>query len=260
MGFVKENVHKIRVLSYIIRNIKNWPTFLKAHFRQDKNKMLVKFRNGLKVFVRPHESDVTMLMETWGMRYYTPKNFKINKNDVVFDIGTHIGSFSLFAAKHASEGKVFSFEPLPINFEMFKKNISLNKIKNITPINAAVSFKSGSQKLFLYEGTHTGSSSLYVRNSDKFVKIKTVTLANMFKKYNIKRVNFMKIDCEGAEYDILFNLPKDIFNKIDKISMEYHDHINEHRHPELMKFFKDNNWKAILDGEFIYAKNMNKKK
>jgi len=254
---LKDYVHSGKISFNIFVNIQNWTEFLNTHFSKKSNKMIVKLRTGAKYVVRPYESDVTMLMETWGLKCYNPKGFEIKKNDVVFDIGTHIGSFSIYAAKQAFQGKVFSFEPLPENYEIFMENIKLNKVKNIIPLKAAVSSKNGKDKLFLFEGLHTGSSSLYTRNTKKYVQINTVTLEKIIKKNKIKRINFMKIDCEGAEYDILFNLPKNILKIIDKISMEYHDKINEHNHKELVSFFKENGWKTIIkekDG-FIYARN-----
>jgi len=217
--------------------------------------MILKFRNGCSFLVRPYESDVTMLMETWGVGDYTPKGFEIKEKDVVFDIGTHIGSFSILAAKKAKSGKVFSFEPLPDNYKIFSKNINLNKLKNIKAYNLAVASKKGTQKLFLYEGAHTGSSSLYRRNTDNFLKIKTDTIQNIMNVNHIKRINFMKIDCEGAEYDILFNLPKNVLNNIEKISMEYHDTINEHKHQDLLEFFHKNKWTTRCTDNMIYAKN-----
>ncbi|PIZ52014.1 hypothetical protein COY27_01515 [Candidatus Woesearchaeota archaeon CG_4_10_14_0_2_um_filter_33_13] len=246
-------VHQLRVLTYIIIKIKNWPEFLYAHLRKSKRLMVVTLRGGLKVLVRPYMSDVTMLMETWGMEDYTPPGFKIRSTDIVFDIGGHIGSFSMYAAIKATKGKVYSFEPLPENYQIFKSNIEQNKLSNIHLEQKAVSDKGGVGQLFLCKGTHSGSSSLFYRNTKDTVSIKRITLTDFFEKYKISKVDFMKIDCEGAEYDILFSLPKKQLSKIKRISMEYHDTINHHTHRELIHFFKNNGFKTRLSGEMIYA-------
>ena len=252
---IKSRIHQVRILSYIIEYIRNWPSFLYHHFIRGKSMMIVNLKNGYRVLLRPDRADATMLMETWGCRDYTPKGFAIKRNDVVFDIGGHIGSFSLYAASKAVDGRVFSFEPLPENHKIFARNIELNKLDRIMLERKAISDKKGTMDLYLYDGDHSGSSSLFYRNTDKKITIETTTLQDVFRKNKIDRVNFMKIDCEGAEYDILFNLPKNLLMKIDKISMEYHDSINQHHHSELLKFFRENGFRARLKGEMIYAIN-----
>jgi len=68
-------------------------------------------------------ADLSMLTEIWVIEEYTPKEFEINTDDVVIDIGAYLGFFSLYAAKLASNGKVHCFEPLPNNFFTLSKNI-----------------------------------------------------------------------------------------------------------------------------------------
>ncbi|MFA5797275.1 MAG: FkbM family methyltransferase [Candidatus Woesearchaeota archaeon] len=194
-----------------------------------------------------------MLMESFGMKYYTPKGFEIHENDTVIDIGAHIGSFTLYAARFANKGKIYSFEPLPENYSILIKNIRRNNIKNIATYKMAISRHTGTSYLHLYDGVHTGSSSLYERNSNKKIQIKTITLEKFIIENGIKQIDFIKMDCEGAEYEILFNTPEKILRMIKKISMEYHDSINRHKHNELMTFFRKKGFSARLDGEFIYA-------
>jgi FkbM family methyltransferase len=252
---IKNQIHSLRVLGYVVLNIKNWPEFLWLHFFKHKNKMIINFRNGYTIEVRPRFSDVTMLMESWGMKYYNPPGFEMHENDIVIDIGAHIGSFTLYASKFVTTGKIYSFEPLPENYSMLIKNVKINNIQNIKTYKIAISNYTGTSHLHLYDGPHTGSSSLYERNSKKKIKIKTITLEKFIKENKIKQIDFIKIDCEGAEYDILFNAPDKVLAIIKKISMEYHDSINNHKHNELMTFFRKKGFIARLEGEFIYAEN-----
>jgi len=59
-------------------------------------------------------------------------------------------------------------------------------------------------------------------SSKSSVNVKSITLQNIFEENNISHCNFLKLDCEGAEYEILCNLPTKYFKKIDKIVMECH--------------------------------------
>ncbi len=249
---VRAYLHKARVTFHLIRVLKNWPSFLLAHLRRQQEPMAIQLRNGMSVKLRPSQSDATMLMETWGMRYYTPPSHDVGPDDTVVDIGGHIGSFTLYAATRTKE-TVLAFEPFPESFSLLQENVRRNRLKNVILEQKAVFSRTGKMDLHLYDGPHSGSNSLFHRNTGRKMRIQTITLDDAFRKHRIAKVDFMKIDCEGAEYDILFSLPKATLRKIRRISMEYHDAINEHNHAELMRFFAENGYRARLEGEFIYA-------
>lgn len=123
----------------------------------------------------------------------------IKKGDIVLDLGANIGYYSLLLAKLVGEdGKVYSFEPEPSNFALLKKNIKINNYKNIIPINKAVSNKDGKIKLYLNEkdfGMH--STSDFYKDS-KSIEVESISLDSFFKDKD-KKVDFIKIDIEGAE-------------------------------------------------------------
>ena len=74
----------------------------------------------------------------------------------------------------------------------------------------------------LYETNDFGTNTIYGSEND-FVDVQSTTLEKIFDENNISNCDFLKMDCEGAEYEILFNLPEKIFKKINKICLEYHD-------------------------------------
>jgi len=78
-------------------------------------------------------------------------------NDIVIDIGAHIGEYALPAAKNS--GKVVAVEPNPDTFTILKKNIELNKISNVIPINQAIFDSVGFQELKIF-GDKSGMSSM----------------------------------------------------------------------------------------------------
>ena len=75
---------------------------------------------------------------------------------------------------------------------------------------------------------------------NKFQYLPLMTLDKIIKIYNIKHIGFLKIDCEGSEGDIIKSMNKEIFNIVDKISIEYHDNVSTLKHDaienELKKF------------------------
>lgn len=168
---------------------------------------------GLKFRIRNFSSDFTIFYEIFYSKSYT-KDFPIPSNSIVVDIGAHIGFFSLMASRIAK--KVYSFEPNSENFNMLLTNIRLNSIKNITPINKAVSKKTGTDKL------NTDVEDSECSLGSKGVDVATISLKDFFDTYKIKKIDFLKMDCEKSEYNILMSTPKKYLERIGKISMEVH--------------------------------------
>jgi FkbM family methyltransferase len=179
---------------------------------------------GFRVRLRRQTCDENFVHNVLLNNEYTPPGYEIHESDVVIDIGGNIGTFALHAARCASRGKVFTFEPNGENYQLLVRNIALNKARNILPMRAAIAAQRGTIKL--YSSTEGGGfhSVLEDRMSDarRYELVDTVALKDVFVENAIERCHFLKIDCEGAEYDILYNLPADYFARIDRIAMEYH--------------------------------------
>ena len=103
----------------------------------------------LKIKIRVKSTDLMALTNVWMINEYDVDSFKINQNDIVIDVGAHIGLFSLLVSQFCKTGKIFSFEPIRENFDLFVSNLELNHIQNIFPFNVGVSKNSGGLNLFL---------------------------------------------------------------------------------------------------------------
>lgn len=167
-----------------------------------------------------------ILIEVIYNKVYWPKintyiDFEIKKNDTIIDVGANIGFFSVYAANLSKNGKVYCFEPNKRNFERLKEHKKINKLKNMILINKAVSNKNGKVKLYIADffGGHNTSGLV---KSKGYELVDCVSLKNIFDQFKIKKCDFLKIDCEGAEYQMLKSLPKDYFLRIEKIALEYH--------------------------------------
>jgi FkbM family methyltransferase len=175
----------------------------------------------------------------------------------VVDIGAHIGIFSIFAATKAKNGRVYSYEPLLENFKFLERNILINSLKNISIFNLGVAGRKMERKFFINPvgGSLIGNSNL------NFRRIQCITLEDIFNDNKLEKINFLKIDCEGAEYEILFNTPKEIFEKIDRISMEYHSD-SQNLNTKLKEFLEKMGFKVIFvntPNHILYAKNENRR-
>lgn len=131
------------------------------------------------------------------------------EGDVMFDIGSNIGIYSLLASnKVKKRGKVYSFEPNPIvNIELIK-NIERNNCENVVVFDKAVYEKSDVQlKLFVHHNNYSMFNSL-IRPIDiqhNVIDVNTVALDDFIENNNVNQNNIklVKIDVEGAELDVL---------------------------------------------------------
>ncbi|MBX4196766.1 FkbM family methyltransferase [Candidatus Pacearchaeota archaeon] len=213
---------KIRTLFRIIKTVKNWPLYLLDYARMIKGKYIVyKLRNGIKYKVRAGTTDRTTLNEIWVHHAYGGPG-QIREIKTVIDIGAHIGFFSLFASYYSPHAKILAFEPAPSNFKLLQENIALNNLKNITAYNEAVSSKKGVLTMFFSDNPlcHSIYESPSARNKQH---VNATSLADIMKRNAWASLDFLKMDCEGAEYDILFSCSPAILKKIRMIGLEYHN-------------------------------------
>jgi FkbM family methyltransferase len=123
--------------------------------------------------------------------------------DVVVDVGANIGYFSLiFAQLIGTEGKVYAFEPSPVNYSLLKKNITANQYSNIVPVHSALSDGTcKTLRLYLCE-TNCGDHRVFDSHDNRaFVEIAATSLDDYFCRG--EHVDFIKIDVQGAEMQVL---------------------------------------------------------
>lgn len=128
----------------------------------------------------------SMIREIFEYKIYEKTN-EVKEDDIVVDIGASVGPFS-YSILHKNPKQIFCIEPSKSEFETLKKNLPYD---NITLINKGISTKNGlteSDKLF------GGENQMEGMNLKKFID-----------DYNIDKIDFLKTDCEGGEYDI-FNI------------------------------------------------------
>lgn len=159
--------------------------------------------------------------------HYGIDKIPFKENDVVINIGSHVGGFPIYLAKRFPFIKIFAFEPMPENARHFRKNIELNNVKNIILTESAVT-KDARDLDIVVHISNTGGATAQLDNmqlSDhlKFT-VKSTTIDEIFKKYNLQRCKLLTIDCEGSEYEILHST--NCLDKIDYLSGEFH--INKH--------------------------------
>jgi len=148
-----------------------------------KKYILLKTKHGTNFFV-------TSLMEIWTIKEVVldkqyEEHRELKENDIVVDIGAAIGEFTIHAAEKAN--LVYAIEVNKNRINRLKDNIQENNLKNIIVLNE-----------------------------------KATSLNKIFNDFNIEKCNFLKIDCEGCEYEIFESISLSVLNKIEYIAMEVH--------------------------------------
>lgn len=157
-------------------------------------------------------------------------NIDFKEGDIVIDIGANVGMVSILLAKKFPFLKIYSFEPLKENYDNFIKNIELNNIPKgvITAENKAVTKDGRLITMSINSANKGGSSTTDVISINSIMtkensQVESITLEEIFKKYNINKLKLLKIDCEGSEYEILYNVNTDILNNIENLIGEFHE-------------------------------------
>lgn len=166
---------------------------------------------------------------TWTSSVYQKETVEffyglIEEESCVLDVGAQSGAFSLLA-QYFPDAIFHCFEPDPVNYECLIENIAINNINNIVSYEMALSKepKEGTLNICnFHRGLNTLGTNLLRFNEENTqkIKIKIESIDNLFLN---KKVDLIKIDTEGAEYDILLGAKNTIAKFKPKILLEYYD-------------------------------------
>ncbi len=192
-------------------------------------------------------------------------HFNTKQGDIVVDVGAHMGKYTIIASKRVgANGKVIAIEAHPGNYEMLNHNIKLNGLTNVIPLNYAVYSKESKIKLYMpdEESGYTMHHSvmfnylsskypLQGKDNEKFIEVNANTLDNLLQKNGISQVNWIKIDVEGAEFEVLKGSANILSTSKDiSLLIEIHNPGDTNHYKQIIDFLKPYNFK--IEFEKIY--------
>jgi FkbM family methyltransferase len=136
------------------------------------------------------------------MRNYESLSSSIGEDDVVLDVGAHVGAFSVMSGKKMNKGVVISFEPNPDIYQLLKLNVYLNGLRNVIPLNVAIADYCGKAELSVLRDPAAGYLSPDISGAKTF-KVQVRTIDDFCLEKGIDRVALIKIHAEGSEIAIL---------------------------------------------------------
>jgi FkbM family methyltransferase len=214
-------LRRLKLTSLAARKIASWPRFMCNYALGLVPEMPYEFRNHARIKIGRGVDHVPIieifLREDYGA---------VADGAVILDLGANIGTFSVYAATSARNVTIYAYEPMPDFYRLMQQNILLNELTAVVKcFNACVAGQSGARDLVV-DGADVFFPTLVAPADDptaRKISVDCTTLAEILDSNALERIDLLKMDCEGAEYEILYNTPVHYYERIDEIRMEYHD-------------------------------------
>lgn len=186
--------------------------------------MLVELRNPARRFLVHSRLDLWVLKEVCLDRQYERVGEPIEDGWVIVDVGAGIGEFAVDVALRCPASRVHAFEPSPSAYALLSENVRHNGVRNVQTYPLAVGAYDGKARL-------DTSSPLTVlhrladhggEGGGPGLEVACRRLDTLFDELQIERCDFLKIDCEGGEYDLLEGVNEATLSRIRRICLEHH--------------------------------------
>lgn len=226
-----------RVHRFLHRN-KDDIHLLKIHVPKDHYQYFC--RIGMGDFLPGHEGHI--------VGRFTPK-----EGDTVIDIGAHIGRYTITSSKQVGNtGKVLAIEADPDNFQLLKRNIALNNLKNVLPLNYAVFSTRTRMKLYEQSASAKYNSLMLARaaKTKNYVEVNADTLDSILKLNEVNQVNWIKIDVEGAEFEVLKGSTKTLSTDNVSLFIEIHNIDDPSHYHNIIDFLKYRNYEITFEQRY----------
>jgi FkbM family methyltransferase len=178
--------------------------------------VVLELRNGTKYLVRAGTTDLAAVNEAAMLNpYLRCPQIVLPDDATVIDIGAYIGDFTMQVARACPRGRILAVEPVSAHVRMIETQMALNHVSHVQPVRAAVG---GTNRRAGLRGDGVGSRVTEGNDSDA---VEVVTLESLMDHYGIGSVDLLKLDCEGAEWDIL-PAAEQVLPRVRQICMEFH--------------------------------------
>lgn len=173
---------------------------------------LATFGRGMKRVINGKEVRLPTRFYRFFPDNYEKDNFRfffnaVKPGDTVLDFGAHIGLFAAMASKAVgANGKVYAFEPSPSTNELLKKTVVINNASSIiTTFQKAIGGTVGKTTFFVGEQADNANSLVNYKEDRPFrgIDIEVTTIDTFVKEQQLQKIDFIKIDVEGVEYDAM---------------------------------------------------------
>jgi FkbM family methyltransferase len=197
--------------------------------------------NGVRFRLCKSELIIPREIWEWNCYHYQPR-----AGDVVLDLGAHKGVFTVYAALGGAT--VHAYEPCADSYRMLLENCARNEVlPRVHAHNMAVWSKHGTLPLHHWPEAASGDSLIKAEHSG-FELVNCITLAEAM--HGIERCHFLKVDVEGAEFEVLSHAWADVFTRVDAVAVEIHSMALDpggREHPVKFPGYTDEKFRHLRD-------------
>lgn len=218
---------------FLLRRFRNW-FFLIQNLRHGGyldggpvRERLV-FWNGRTVVHPPNRSGlVAILLEIWHENAYRLGEFYQPKpEDVIADIGAHVGLFSLLVLGLTPRCRVLALEPCEENFICLRENLlSFERMGRAEVHNLAIGPEFGKVAMMEIPSNRSFDARTRLARTTDAAVVDMVPLTRVFELAQTDELALLKMDAEGGEEGAFATAAPEILQRIQRIAMEYHDHL-----------------------------------
>lgn len=246
----------------IINNIKNhsnwFAYYIHKYIKSESKEFVFKCRGGISITIplRMMQTYKECFFDETYLKELPKKVYSGNLNTVI-DIGANVGYFSLFIFSKNKNAKIFAYEPMPMNYRLLNQYKEENTDLDFTITNKAVSSTEQKSIVLNYdkEDSFTTAASIFEKTTQKdSIEVLTTSLEAIIQDNNIEHVDLLKLDCEGSEYGILYELTPAVIEKISIVSIETHLGKGVDENTEaLVKFLRKNMFTVVVKKDIVWG-------
>ena len=231
---VRKLSERVNWLLKTVRLLRNWPEVYWRKFVVGRagERQSLRLRSGLEFEVLHKDRSFPILAEVLDRQVYRPGLLapsQLSPDPVVIDIGGNIGASAVYFLTQMPTARCLVFEPEPDNYALLKTNLKRNGFESrATALQQGVAGSEGHRTL--YFATNSPTNSMYRPEMGSPIEVECTSLQRIFDTHRIDHCDLMKIDCEGAEYEILMTAPGPLLGRVRRIILEWHqvlDHTPE---------------------------------
>ena len=168
---------------------------------------------------------VGTILEVWREEPYSARGFyRPCDGDVVLDVGAHVGLFSLWLVRQNPRCRVVAIEPSTENFACLQANVAAMGARQVSTYRYALGPRGGTGRV---EPTTDRSIDhrLVPAPASNADAVPILSLQDLLDVAGADNVAMLKMDIEGAEYDVFAEVAQSTLRRVERLAVEYHDHL-----------------------------------
>ena len=195
-----------------------WAMLLKAMPRLWPHPVLLELKDGKRILVR-HFTTLFIYKEIFVDLCY---DCELTATDTpcIIDVGANIGLFALRMKQLYPKATILCFEPFPLNFAQLNETIRLNRLSNVIPIRKGIGGRPRRERLYIHPRNAGGHSIIPELASASYLEIELTDLRAAMQSSGARVCDLLKLDCEGAEGEIIESITLDLAEVIRRIVLE----------------------------------------